>query len=100
MQKSLILAAVLAAALAACGKKEEAPAPAPAPAAAPAEPAAAPAGENKDAAPAAPAAPATQVAPPVVRSSLTLTQQTQHGQPISNKDQREFSFIPHFLRKK
>jgi hypothetical protein len=51
MNKSLVLAALVATfALAACGKKEEAPAPAPAPAAAPA-PAPAPA-----MAPAAPAA--------------------------------------------
>ena len=46
MNKSLVLAAIIAAAaLAACGKKEEAPAPAPAPAADASAPAAAPAAD-------------------------------------------------------
>ncbi|WP_442762182.1 hypothetical protein [Malikia spinosa] len=67
MNKTLVIAALMAAAaLSACGKKEEAaPAPAPAveaPAAAPAE-AAAPAAPAADAAAAAPAADAAAAAP-------------------------------------
>ena len=62
MQKSLILAAILAAALAACGKKEEAPAPAPV-APPPATPAPAPV-------PVPAPAPAAKVAAPPQRAEL------------------------------
>ena len=50
MNKSFLIASMIAVAVAACGKKEEAPMPAPAPAAAPAAPAAAAADAAKDAA--------------------------------------------------
>ena len=62
MNKSLVLATLVAAfALAACGKKEEAPAPAPAPAAAPAPaPEPAPAAASAAGAASAPASAASQ----------------------------------------
>ena len=65
MNKSILLAALMAIALSACGKKEEVAAPAPAPVAAPAAPA-------QEAAPAAEEAPAEEKAADESESNLSF----------------------------